>query len=61
MTEKTILFSFRVPKELKEAFEYAAKVNDHTASQAMRQLMRAYIAEAGHNALMRQLARKAQS
>jgi hypothetical protein len=60
MTEKTVLMSFRVPPELKLAFELATSANDETSSQAIRKMMRAYVQTAGHAALMRQIAQKAQ-
>jgi len=60
MPEKTVPVSFRIPPELRDAFALATAANDQTASQAIRQMMKAYIREAGHTALMRQIARKAQ-
>jgi len=60
MTEKTVPVSFRIPPELRDAFAIATAANDQTASQAIRQMMRAYITEAAQTALMRQIARKAQ-
>jgi len=60
MTEKTVPVSFRIPPELRDAFNHVCKVNDQTASQAIRQMMKAYIQEAGHAALMRQIARRTQ-
>jgi len=60
MTEKTVPVSFRIPPELRTAFALACQANDQTASQAIRQMMKAYVQEAGHAALMRQIARRTQ-
>jgi predicted DNA-binding protein len=61
MAEKTVLMTFRVPPELKAAFEFVAEKNDQTSSQVIRKLMKSYIEEAAHAALLRQIAAKAQS
>jgi len=61
MTEKTVPVSFRIPPELREAFNHVCQANDQTASQAIRQMMRAYIQEACNNALMRKIARETQT
>lgn len=43
MQEATTTFTMRLPKELKETFEEAAKHYDMTASQLVRQWMRSYV------------------
>ncbi len=44
MTEETSTYTLRVPKDLKKAFETAAKSDDMTGAQLVRQWMRAYVA-----------------
>ena len=44
-TEQPVSKTFRVDKELLEAFDAAAKWNDRTSSQLLRDFMRAYIKE----------------
>lgn len=39
------VMNFRVEKELKDAFEIAAKANDLTSSQLLRNLMRQIVAD----------------
>ena len=43
MSEST--FTFRVDEDLKSAFNAAAKGNDRTAAQILREAMREYVAE----------------
>jgi predicted DNA-binding protein len=56
MTDKTVLVSYRIPSLLKEVFEEVCKLQDQTSSQVIRQMMRAYINEAGQNALVKKVA-----
>ena len=43
MDENKVLVTFRLPEELKVAFESACKANDRNSSQILRDLMREYI------------------
>jgi predicted transcriptional regulator len=46
-------FTFRVDQELKEAFTRAARANDRTGSQLLRDFMREYVERAEHDAWFR--------
>lgn len=59
MTVKTVLASYRIPTELKSAFAFVCKSSDQSESQVIRGLIRAYIQEAGHKALLQKIARNA--
>lgn len=39
----TVMMTFRLEKELREAFDAAAQFNDQTSSQLLRQFMREYV------------------
>lgn len=41
-----ILYSFRVDPELRDAFNQAAKQNDRSSSQLLRDYMRKYVQDA---------------
>lgn len=42
MSDQKISFSFRVEESLKKSFELAAKSNDRSSSQLLRDFMRDY-------------------
>ncbi len=43
MDDDTTTYTIRLPKDLKNAFEIAAKSDDMTGSQLLRQWMRSYV------------------
>lgn len=53
MDEKTIVVNYRVPEDLKRAFESACKGNDQTASQVVRALMREYVKKNAQGSLLK--------
>lgn len=44
MSQKTSTYTIRVEEDLKKAYEQAAKANDRTGAQLIRDHMRSYVA-----------------
>lgn len=53
MSDETTLVTARVPADLKKAFDDAAKRNDRTASQLIRDFMREYVRANAQGDLLR--------
>lgn len=43
MTNEKVMLTFRLDKDLRDAFDAAATLNDQTSSQLLRQFMRDYV------------------
>lgn len=51
--DETVMIAFRVPPELKKAFEAATKANDRTGSQILRDFVRDYIKQNRQGSLLK--------